>query len=503
MKKLFWSAYVVSLIILPGVVQAQTESVDDFLGLESEILPDLKGEQKFTAPDFHEKESWNVEPEKVAVDLPEPNKGQNYSIIPWSTLDPMEWLSIENWIIERSVKDEIPDWKVRLREADHKELVGKILKCSGSCHVYRGINRAQVQHLSRVREGDELTTDKNSVAWIFLMDGSLMRVSPESSVTLQEINVSKGEIFYLTRLNHGHIFWHPKTNQELKLDEAPETDSMSIPLLVRDANQEFFERAFFKYQKDRDHLTEVMTLEDRAIKEQFESINRFRKTENPLLLIPTKMMIVSPNATLISVNSSLDFVYLFGNKSYFKKRLENQPEISLHLRGYSTFESKPIGDLKWYEVAANGRAFEQMSDVPGNLQVLELLTRRIKTIELAREIWIQKFTLPMLATIQDARNMAKNYGYRVWGDDLEKRFSFLLEYTRRIETTNLKSLENLLTKVEGKGENLKKDLSDDLYRASLNDYLLGLKSRYDNKKMRVREMSDLQYYVWILKNGRL
>jgi hypothetical protein len=49
---------------------------------------------------------------------------------------------------------------------------------------------------------------------------------------------------------------------------------------------------------------------------------------------------------------------------------------------------------------------------------------------------------------------------------------------------------------------VKKELSEDNYRASLNHYLLGLKSRYDGKKMRVREMNDLQYYVWILKNGK-
>lgn len=503
MKKLIWSAYVVSLIILGGDLRAQTESIDDFLGLESEILPELKGKQQFTAPDFHEKESWNVDAGKVAVDLPEPNKGQNHSIIPWSTMDPIEWLSINNWLVERSVKDKIPDWKVRLRQADHKELIGKILNCSGSCYVYRGINRAKVQHLSRIQEGDELTTSENSVAWVYLMDGSLMRVSPEASVSFQEINVSKGEIFFLTRLNHGHVYWHPRSNKELPLNEAPETDTMSIPLLVREANQEFFERSFFNSQNDRGHLTEVMTLEEKAIKEQFKTINEYRNNNNPLMLIPTRMMIVSPNATLVSLDSSLDMLYFFGNKSFFKKRYDNQPELELHLRGYSAFETKPITNTNWHEVEANGRVYRLLEDVPGNLQVLELLTRRIRTLELAREIWIQKYTLPMLASIENARNIARDFGYRVWDDDLEKRFNFLVEYTRRIETTNLRSLENLLTKVEGKGEVIRKSLNEDLYRASLNDYLLGLKSRYDNKKMRVREMNDLQYYVWILKNGKL
>lgn len=503
MKKLFWSAYVVSLIILSGEVQSQTESVDDFLGLETEVLPELKGEQQFTSPGLHEKESWNVEPEKVVIDLPEPNKGQDYSIIPWKELDPIEWLSIDKWIVERAVKDEIPDWKIRLRQADHKELVGKVLKCSGKCHVYRGINRAGVQHLSHVREGDEFTTDEDSVAWVYLMDGSLLRVSPETSVNIQEINVSKSQIFLLTRLNHGHVFWHPRSTKEMPLVDAPETDTVSIPLLVREANEEFFERALYKSQDDQGHLSEVMTLNDQAVRLQFESINDYRKKQNALLQVPTRMMMVSPNATLISDNSSFDFVYLFGGQSFFKNRSHDKSGLTLNLRGYTSFDSKTISDASWYQVESNGRNYQEVGDVPATLQILELLTKRIRTIELAREIWLKKFTEPMLSAVENAQILARDYGYRVWGEDLEKREKFLLEYTRRVETTNLRSLENLLTKVEGKGEKIRTELREDLYRESLNDYLLGLKSRYDNKKMKVREMNDLQYYVWILRNGKL
>lgn len=503
MKKLIWSAFAMSLMVLPHSGYAQTEAVDDFLGLESEILPELKGKQRFTSPDLHESPTLKVNPENVVVDLPEPNKGQGYSIIPWSTQDPEDFLSIQTWLIERKIKDDTPDWKIRMRAADHKELVGKILQCRGTCEVYRGSNKANVQHLSRLHEGDEIRTDKNTVAWIFLMDGSLMRLSPETSVSLNEFNVTKTDFFILARLNQGHMYFHPRSMKELPVDLAPETDSISLPLMVRDANQQFYERGVYKYQKDTDRLSEIMNLDESAIKNQVQVLNAIKADNNAVMNMKSRVFIVAPNASIVARDVSFDFLFLPGGKAYFKKRTTNEgEEFALHLRGYTMTQPFTITDMTWAEVEPNGRNYAPLTDVPGTLQVLELLTKRIKSIELAREIWVKDFTLPFMALKNDQFAIAREFGYTVWGDEMNRRFDFLVEYTRRIETTNLRSIENLLVKLEGSGEKIRRELSDEQFQASLNHYLLGLKNRYDKKNMRVRDMNDLQYYVWILKNGK-
>lgn len=502
MEKLILSAFAMSLILLPGGARSQGKGVDEFLGLETEILPELKGEQRFTSPNLHQKEDWKVEPEKVEMDVAEPVKGQGYSIIPWSTLDPLEWMNVNTWITEREIKDVTPDWKIRLRQAEHKELAGKILQCRGVCSVFRGENSAKVQHLSRLVEGDELNTGKDSVAWVYMMDGTLMRVGPESSVSFHEVNLGKSEFFFLLRLNRGHVFWHPRGKGEVATDFAPETDSFSLPLLVRSANQEFFERGIFQSQDDNGHLREVMDLDENSVKAQMKALNEI-KTQNGDLALGTRLMIVAPNATLVTRNVSFDFTYQSGGKSYFKKRgTQLGEEFSLHLRGYSMTQSIVVSEETWHEVESNGRSFISMTEAPGTLQILELLTKRIKTMELAREIWLKDFTLPVLGSINEPVQMSRDHGYTLWGDELDRRFQFLVEYTRRIETTNLRSLENLLTKLENNGEKINREISENQYQASLNHYLLGLKSRYDHRKMRVREMNDLHYYVWILRNGK-
>lgn len=503
MKKLIWSAFAMSLIALPVVGHAQTEAIDDFLGLETEILPDLKGKQRFTTPELHESPTLKVNPENVIVDLPEPNKGQGYSIIPWATQDPEDFLSIQTWLVERKIKDEIPDWKIRMRAADHRELVGKILQCHGKCEVYRGSNKATVQHLSQIQEGDEIRTEKDSVAWVYLMDGSLIRLSPDTSLSMNEFNVTKTDFFILARLNQGHIFFHPRSMKDLPADFAPETDSISLPLLVRDANTQFYERGVFKYQKDLDRVAEVMNLDESAVKNQIQVLNGIKADNNAVMTMKSRVFIVAPNASLVARDVSFDFLYLPGGKSFFKKRTSNEgEEFNLHLRGYATTNPMIITDMNWNEVEVTGRNYNQVGDVPGTLQVLELLTKRIKTIELAREIWVKDFTLPFMAMKNDPNGIAREFGYTVWGEEMNRRFDFLAEYTRRIETTNLRSIQNLLEKLEGSGEKVRRELSDEQFQVSLNHYLLGLKNRYDKKNMRVRDMNDLQYYVWILKNGK-
>ena len=504
MKKLFWSAFAVSLIVMTSTLLAQTEGIDDFLGLESELLPELKGSQRFTGSRFHENESWQVKTESVIQDIAEPNKGQNYSIIPWASLSTEDWLSFEKWEAERKIKDAIPDWKIRLRQTEHKELLGKLLQCRGTCSVFRGAESVKGQHLSRLLEGDELVTDKDSVAWLYGMDGSLFRLSSNSSLSLYEINLSPDEILLVARLNQGHIYWSPRSSEEYPLELNPETDSYSLPLMVKEANVQFYERKIFEKQSGEERLQEVLILDENAVKAQVTRLNEIKKENNQITKMRTRFVLIMPNGTVISNGLAFDAFYLVGGASYFKYRSEGEKkDFSVQLRGYASSEVFSVEESSWYEVDSSGKSYQKLTDPHGSLQILELLTKRVKSIELAREIWFKEFSRPILEEIPEPKKLAVDQGYSLWGGELSKRYEFILEYARRVETTQLRSIENLLLRMEGKGLKGRQELSEWPYQKSLNHYLLGLKSRYDKKKQRVREMSDLQYYVWILKDGKL
>ena len=503
MNKLFWSAFAMSLCLLGNQAFSQTENIDDFLGMETDILPALDGPQKFTPKEMHQKTEWNVQEKEVEVDAEQPLKGQTYSLTPWDTQDPQEFLSIDKWLIERELKDKAPNWKLRLRDDRQNEHVGKVLQCRGKCEIYRGVMKAKVEHLSRIDEGDEFRTDADTIAWIYLMDGTLARIGPSSAVSFQEINWSKKEVFHLVRIHQGHIFWHPRSSKEFPLELGPETDAISLPLMVREANQAFYERDLFKLQSDFQRSAEVMKLEESAITAQVKKLNEVRTQNNQTLPPVTRVMMVAPNLTLVGSLVSFDLFHYPGGKSFFKKRLpQEEHNLMAQMRGYSSTENQPVTDEAWFEVDTTGRSLTKVEQVSGALEITELLTRRIKSFELAREIWMSKYTLDVVKTMADPKQMAILHGYSLWDESLDKRYEFLVEYTRRMETTNLRSMDNLLKKLETSGEVVQKEMSDSHYKVALNFYLRDLKTRYTDKKMQVREMNDLQYYVWILRDGK-
>lgn len=479
-------------------------SANDFLGLETELMPELKGHQKFSPQKLHQDTSWNVEESQVEVDSTQPLRGQSYSLIPWDTQNPEDFLSIKNWIIDRGLKDKTSDWKVRLRNNRHAELVGKVLQCRGLCEVYRGTMKARVQHLSQIKEGDEFVTGPDSIAWVYLMDGTLVRIAPSTNLSFLEINWSPKEVMHVARVHQGNIYWHIRDLADYKMDTNPETDAISLPLLVREANQGFFEREIFTKQNEFERAAEALRLEDTAIVAQVKMLNEMKAKNNSTQTMSTKVMMVAPNGSVLARNTSFDLFHYPGGKSYFKKRYHREEhEFNIELRGYSGDTLKSISDYDWNEIAPNGRSYTKVENVTGQFDITELITKRVKTIELAREIWFDKFTTPVMSDLLKPKELAINHGYTIWDKekDYDLRFQFLVEYTRRMETTNLKSMENLLTKV-GDGAFSQKDISDTHYVASLNYYLRNLKTRYTDKNMQVREMNDLQYYIWILRNGK-
>lgn len=502
MIRAFQSAFALSLILLSLPTAFSADEMDVFLGLESEVLPDLKGPQRFTPENLHTDPKWNIKPEKTFLDK-DPLKGQGYSIIPWKGIDPEKFLDIETWLVERAIKDKNPDWQIRLRDLRHQELVGKVIQCKGRCPVYRGENPADVQHLSRILEGDEVHTEKDSVLWIFLMDGTLLRMSGESSVSFHEINFAKDRVFYVARLNYGHVFVHARGEEEFKFDRAPETDSYSLPLLIREANQEYFERKRYAAQTDFEHLKELADLDEGAIKDQIGKINELRKKNSWSL--KSQFMLIAPNVTLMAENSTFDALHVPGDKTYFHNRSSDLNNLKFFLRGYTNTQTYGMDANLWHEVNKEGREFSLIPEkkTPGELQISSLLTTRIKTMELAREIWLDKFSMPLINSVDKPKELATKGGYNLWGDEIERRIEFLKEYSRRTETTQLRSQENLYARLRAAGELKEEKLSEGHYRKAVHEYLWGLKTRYNAKKLQIREFNDLQYYVWILKNGKL
>lgn len=468
----------VFIIALACLLKTAVSMASDISFEDIEYLPtanELTSANDIEAYDLIEVTAPATTEDSVERDFKNLYHGQRRSFIEWGKMSPDQWLDFESWRNERALKDENPDWRIVFRDQQLNSEVGRVLECLGECRRYRDLDFNRLRHRSGIYEGDEVHTIGDSYAWIYLHDGTLVRLSPDSSITFQEINIGINRIFHHARINQGQVAWIARKPHQHISSKERETDTLFYPLSLWRANwestQEAQEQGAWVEQLD-DGDGEVLKFWDQIplpVETQINRLNRLITKNNEKMINQkdTYYFLVTPSATFEGAFLQAEIVALESGKTYFNQKKishyslkESQPmeeessenesesrDVKVGLRGYESRELQTASLDTWYEVDPLGRSLGQVedSDKLRHLQLSTLLTRRIPTILLAREIWLKRYNF-LAYNINDPNALASR-GYRLWeilnyGDDhkvsdLELRHRFLREYTRRLETSNL------------------------------------------------------------------
>lgn len=450
---------------------------------------------------------WVIDTEKTDFDR-EPLPEQKKSLINWEQ-DPRDWLDLQTWLIQRDLKDKEPGWKVRQRMMAAPEQIGKVLSCIGDCRLYRGTIPSKVRWLSRIKEGDEIHTGADSYIWILLTDGTLVRMAPETSLGFLEINVAKDKIFFQARLNRGYVFWLPRSERQQKMHNLHDTDPLFLPLMEKEANLTWFQRTIYQTKTDREQWSLTASDTVLGLKEQLADLNRLIGENNKIIKLRShEVLLVAPNGNILVQDVAFSWFYGEANQSYFKLHSRNDIEEGERIlpmsarfmyRGYSNTRSEEIAPDKWMAVDVDGRELTPLANPPQYLELSEVFYKRLTTIMLARERALERrrdFWKSNEATL------ASNWGYRLWGEELKDRLDFLIEYSRRLETTNLRSLQRLAESLKNT-ETMKMSEFDERYFVkALNSYYNSLKQKHSLAQESTRDMAPIHYYGWLLKNAR-
>lgn len=413
-------------------------------------------------------------------------KGQRRSTFNWGQINIKNFLSFQDWKNESAEKDETPDWKTIVRERSNREVVGRFFQCVGKCRVDRGENFFKPNFSTAIYEGDEVRTIGESFAWIFLLDGTMVRLSPESSINFNELNIGIKENFLHARVNAGDIVWLSRSESLFEeVETVRETDVLFKPLALFEA-QPIVETK--KY--DESNLLELV-LGNKTLLNQYKNLNKLIEENNKRTKgKPTYAFIVMPNVTLMGYNPSLEIVSILGGKTFFKKRSplflglkegSHEEDISIQLRGFENNELTNLESDKWFMVEEKGRVLTQAQDNLYWLTMGEFITKRIPSLLVAREFLLTKYSDFAFEQNHDPKVLAKNFGYRIWGplksednakkNDLTLRLEFLKEYFRRIETTNLLVSSHFRERLDERGEKLKSmEYGDYFFIKALNKY---------------------------------
>ena len=394
-----WPILLFLLLISPVLLAEELDELDAMLDADEsidEISLDLANGVETTESRGKDRAENEYRIYRQNQDVQFDFKGIKKNLIKWDELNPDGWLSLDQWKKSRVRKDQEPEWKLNLIERNLRELVGRFLECVGDCRIYRGEGFSTSQYKSRVRELDEIITQQNSYAWIAMADGTLVRLSPNTSVSFKEINIGKKENFVHLRINSGNVLVLNRVKHQYKVRNLRETDKVFLPLGLNSANP-----AEVKVRLDENDLSNFIA-EDRKVEKHYKGLNEKIKENNSLVKDKvTHTMVVMPNGTVFGKNMQAEYVVLLGGESYFKQRSfkeqfmeldENaEPELPLnyYYRGFENRKNYSVELETWYRVGAKGRSIVPHSD-PQVFRVGEYLTSNIPSILLAREILLKE-----------------------------------------------------------------------------------------------------------------
>ncbi len=388
--------------------------------------------------------------------VPEYNK-QNISSFTWEEVPVKDFLSFKKWKTDTDIKEKTPEWEQAVLARRNKEVAGRFFQCVGTCHVERGAGFFNPNYRSTIYENDEIQTIGESYAWIFLLDGTMVRLSPESSITINEINIGIEENFLNARINMGNVLWMSRLENNIEENNYRETEALFFPLNVFEANPIISPVVY-----NRDNLLEL-TERRKTNLYQRERLNSLIDENNFLTNGKKTFSILTlPNVTLMGRDLVVETVSLMGGETYFRKKTPeeqelisekeaSESEVQYQLRGYENHELVILDSDNWMVADAKGDSVNKVED-DNLLKMSSFITKRIPSILVARELLMQKYSEVLYKEKYDRTLLARNEGYRLWdSEEMAKRLSFIKEYFRRVETTNLTSSVHFIERMKLRG----------------------------------------------------
>jgi len=374
------------------------------------------------------------------------------SQILWGDINALEWLDFQKWKKQALSDSKLSPWEEKVSSESFKEQIGYMVGSVGEVSILRGRGEIGPSLLTKIFEGDQIETGEKSYAWIYLIDGTLVRLSPYTSVSLIEYNWGEKENLFFARMNYGHSFWFSRDSRGFRPSLFPETDvlyqeSLERPTFLGDVvgKAEFrrFKNLLGKDLRGKQDVVDLYAEINQSISYNQSRNKHYRKTKNILLF---------PNGTIYGENLRLEAYYSLGSKTYFSQRPEKYyfasgttaKPLQFMGRGYKAGIESKIEAGKWFITGERGRELKELASemaLDKGFRLSEVVTKRFPRLALVRELLFEKYSLPLF-NIKSSLLMAKRHQYKYWRDSKE-RFEYLLSHSRRAERKNLFALKKL------------------------------------------------------------
>ncbi|MFG1515490.1 hypothetical protein ABMA71_12800, partial [Halobacteriovorax sp. ZH3_bin.1] len=235
-------------------------------------------------------------------------KDDRNSLIRWDQIKAKKWLDFDEWKEELRFKESYPLWRDLEKISGIDEEIGRVIKCVGECTLFRALGNNQVGYRSLIKENDDIETGVDSYLWLMLFDGTLIRMSPESSISLKEMNVLKEEVFFNIRMNVGNILLISRSKEKLADLEQRDTDAVFFPLPINKTNPVVFDKNV--------SMNEYLFKDGLRYKSRTRFINEAIEKNNKSVVRKSRFFIQSPLYSFEAYAPSFETYVSIGDDSY-------------------------------------------------------------------------------------------------------------------------------------------------------------------------------------------
>lgn len=375
-------------------------------------------------------------------------RDQPHLTVSWESINLDRWFNHHYWKTENEKWQKNPFEKAIQIDLNYREIMGRVIECYGECLNFRDQGKNHVTFRSRLIEGDEVTTGEKSYIWIYLMEGTLIRLGPKSSLTFREIIIGEKKIFVEARLNYGLLAWRGRSPYFVEEKNVAESDTLFLPLQLYMANPTRY------IPKIKEGDLEDLVREDTTYLDHSKNLNQLIKENTPHInQKKSETLLVFNNGSLSGEHIDVMVFVTPGQKSYWKQIdpsltysfTENPPPPSIQFfyRGTSTRETR--NDYDWHEVNEIGKEITPYPEGDKIFAKEDFIISRPLSLLAAREWLIRYYSLPLFDPQLSAEFLLTQLGYRLWLTekiknfpyDIEKRLQFRYDYTTPAKDTNL------------------------------------------------------------------
>lgn len=368
----------------------------------------------------------------------------------WTEME--ELLDFQKWKERRFKRDYDPMLLVKERVAKLDPFMAKVMVFKGDAFLDRGEEgRVKISHYTSFFQGDELYTTENSVVYLLMYDGTIIRVSPKTRLTFLEYLInSNGQEVYALSLSQGHIYMRARVSEgKFLLTEGEETDLGLIQRIVMDdVKRADFARNALKSSEET--LKEYfLAQDDLGAKAQHHMLNHFlsknSQTQGPskyLISFPYGVIeLERPHLQLFTVLGAKARLKLYQNVVHFESKQNFNLNAQWHRQEISPESSSFLKDIKsealaldkWLELKQS-QISEKLPE-SRNYKIIEYFVTRIPSIHLLAEkifsTWDKTF-------IQLEKEEALKKGRLVWSDEsFERRQKNMIDFLTKVRALSL------------------------------------------------------------------